>query len=190
MEMAETGKRLVKLARDSINHALVGGPPVIEPEGPFFEKLAATFVTLHTSGALHGCVGSLEPRCSLVEDVRHNALAAAFQDPRFPPLNAEELDGLKVEVSLLSPLEPIQFEDEADALSKITPFVHGVVLRYGSFVGTFLPQVWEKIPDKIQFFGELKRKAGLPRDFWSPEIQVFRYTLQKWGDEPTRPPVP
>jgi AmmeMemoRadiSam system protein A len=179
----DQGRRLVDLARGTIAHAL-GGPPVAPPEGAWCARPAATFVTLTKRGRLHGCLGSVEPRRPLVEDVAQNALAAAFRDPRSVPLRADELPDLGVEVSLLSPLEPLEFADEEDALAKIRPHVDGIVLSWGPRRGTFLPQVWATLPDPHTFLSELKQKAGLPPHFWAPDIEIARFTLQKWSSGP------
>ncbi len=176
------GARLLVLARESIAHHL-GGPSPDMPTGAFYEQKAATFVTLTREGDLHGCIGSIEPVRPLVEDVRHNAIAAAFFDPRSRPLRADELDAICVEVSLLGPLEPMRFADEDEARSLLRPGEDGVVLVHGRRRATFLPQVWDKLPDKIEFMAHLKIKAGLYPDFWSPSIELFRYSLEKWSED-------
>ena len=118
----------------------------------------------------------------MVEDVESNAVAAAFMDPRSLPFRAEWLPELGVEVTLLSPLEPLRFTDEADVLRQIVPGVDGLVLRYGPYRGTFLPQVWESLPTPREFLDELKVKAGLPPSFWDDEVEIHRFRVQKWGD--------
>ncbi len=134
--------------------------------------------------ALHAQIGfgvaalpaTLVARRPLVEDVAHNAYAAAFSDPRFPPLARHELEGLDVHLSVLSPMEPLTFRSEADLLGQIRPGVDGLLLEEGRHVGTFLPSVWESLPDAETFWRALKRKAGLPADYWSPSLRVSRYT--------------
>jgi AmmeMemoRadiSam system protein A len=175
------GERLVRLARDTIAHEL-GGPPPVRPVGAWFELPAATFVTITRDGALHGCVGTLEPRRRLDDDVQHNALAAAFRDPRSAPFRPEWLAEMGVEVSLLSPLERMDFTDEADAREQLVPGEDGVVLRYAFARGTFLPQVWATLPDPRDFLAELKRKAGLPRSFWAEGVELDRFRVERWGD--------
>jgi AmmeMemoRadiSam system protein A len=183
----EQGAHLVQIARDAIAIGLGVRGVTLDPPDPLAEawllQPAATFVTLHQLGQLHGCIGSIEPRRSLFEDVRHNATAAAFLDPRALPLRARDLAELEVEVSLLGPLEPISFTSEADALSQLEPHVDGVVLAYGDRRATFLPQVWESLPDPAEFLAHLKAKAGLPPDFWDSGIKLSRYRLQKWSDD-------
>jgi hypothetical protein len=175
------GDRLVDLARDAIRHE-IGGPAPVRPEGPWFAAPAATFVTVTRGGVLHGCIGSIAPRRPLAEDVERNALAAAFADPRSERFRAAWLPEMGVEVTLLSPLERLAFTDEADARRRVVPFVDGLVLSYGPYRGTFLPQVWDSLPTVEAFLGELKRKAGLPHDFWEPGVEIHRFHVQKWGD--------
>lgn len=181
------GKTLLSLARGWIAHAL-GGPDVHVPDVAAFARNAATFVTLtHADGSLHGCIGSLEPRRPLAADVRANALAAAFLDPRSEPLRKEQLDSIVIEVSILGPLEKIVFTSEQDAISKIRPGEDGLVLSWGPIRGVLLPQVWERVPDVPTFLAHLKRKAGLPVAFWADDVELRRFGLDKWREErPTR----
>jgi AmmeMemoRadiSam system protein A len=176
----ERGKELTRWARASIREAL-GGAEATPPKGAWCEEPGATFVTLRDAdGELHGCIGSLEPRRTLINDVRQNALAAALDDPRAPPLELAQVDRLKVEVSVLSPLERVPVSDEGDALAKLASLRGGVVLRLHGRRATFLPQMWDQIPDPEEFLWHLKRKAGFAEDFWSPGIEVFHYTVQKF----------
>jgi hypothetical protein len=175
----ERGKVLLGLVRDAIAEAL-GAPPKPLPREDWLQEYGATFVTLTQCGQLRGCIGSLQAHRPLVEDIRHNACAAAFQDPRFAPLERDELEATCCEVSLLSPAEPMQFKDEADALAQLRPGIDGVILEYGRYRSTFLPQVWEQLPDPQQFMAHLKHKAGLPGDFWDGGIRLSRYTVTKW----------
>ena len=139
-------------------------------------EFRATFVTLHRRGDLRGCMGTILPHRPLVEDVAHNAYSAAFGDPRFPPLEGHELDGLDLHLSVLSPLEAMAFRSEADLLGQIRPGLDGLLLEDGRHVGTFLPSVWESLPEPVAFWRALKRKAGLPADYWSASLRVSRYT--------------
>lgn len=148
----------------------------------FLRETAACFVTLTQDKRLRGCIGSLEARRPLIDDVRANALAAAFQDPRFKPLTAGEFNATRIEVSVLSPLKPLEFSDEEDVLGKLRPGIDGVVLACEGRRGTFLPQVWESLPQPRVFLSELKRKAGLPVDFWSTRMQLFHYEVEKWRE--------
>jgi AmmeMemoRadiSam system protein A len=178
----EQGERLVTLARDAIAETL-GAPPVPDPQGAWLHQPAATFVTLHRHGSLHGCIGSIEPHRALLEDVKHNAVAAALHDPRATLLDLEGVGELAIEVSLLSPLERIRFTSEEDALAQIRPGVDGIVIAHGRERAIFLPQVWATLPDTPEFMRQLKRKAGLPGGFWSPDMKVHRFSLHKWGGE-------
>jgi hypothetical protein len=175
------GRRLLALARGSIDHAL-GGPAPDIPRGEEFHKPAATFVTILRRGRVHGCIGALAPMRSLVEDVQHNAVAAALYDPRSSPLGRSGLGEVSVEISILSELEPIEVDGEQDAAAKIVPGVDGIVLSYGHARATFLPQVWEKLPDPRKFLAELRRKAGISS--WQDGIRVQRYSVQKYEEPP------
>jgi len=120
----------------------------------------------------------LEACRPLVEDVAENAVAAAFHDPRFPPLSRDEFDDLKISISVLSPPEEMSFSSEADLLSQIRPGIDGLILQEGFQKGTFLPSVWEELPETEMFFEHLKLKAGLPAGYWSDTLRVFRYTAE------------
>ena len=172
---------LLDVARRSIESGVRTGKPLSVDPGYFPPKLQeqrATFVTLRRADALRGCVGALTASRPLVSDVAHSAFAAAFRDARFPALEATELDDLEIHISVLSALEPLPVRDEADLLDQIRPGVDGLVLRDGAHQGTFLPAVWENIPDPSDFLRELKRKAGLPVDSWSERWEVLRYTAE------------
>jgi len=176
------GATLLRMARGSLAEALGVGPAAKVENLPWLREPGATFVTLRLRGSLRGCVGSIEARRPLGEDVRQNALAAAFQDPRFPPLEPRELPGITLEVSLLSPPEPLPAANEAEALRLLRPGIDGVVFEYGGHRSTFLPQVWEQLPDPRDFLDHLRRKAGLPDGFWAPEVRLSRYGVQKWEE--------
>jgi AmmeMemoRadiSam system protein A len=141
----------------------------------------ASFVTLKRAGQLRGCRGLLEPIRPLAHDVWHNAWASAFDDPRFPPLAPGELAGLDVGISILSALERVVARSEAELLGSLEPGRHGLVLALGPRRATFLPQVWESLPDPDQFLAELKGKAGLPRDLWPAGMEAWRYTVESVG---------
>lgn len=175
------GRQLLALARNAIEHRLRGIPEAAAAD-PALAAPGAVFVTLTQGGELRGCIGSLEAWRPLAEDVRENACAAAFRDPRFPPLAADELPRTRVEVSLLTPAEPVAFADEADALRQLRPGKDGIVFECGGRRATFLPQVWEQLPEPARFLGQLKRKAGLPGDFWSDDVRLSRYRVDKWKE--------
>lgn len=177
----DRGPALLAIARGAIAERLGEPVPPIEAAS-WLQELGATFVTLQMRGELRGCVGSLLAHKTLREDVETNARAAAFHDPRFAPLSRREYPGIEIEVSLLSPMEKISFESQKHLLTLLRPGVDGVVLEYGWQRGTFLPQVWEQLPDPKTFLAHLKQKAGLPADFWGGGIQISRYTVEKWRE--------
>ena len=182
MPNEEKGRLLTALARAAIIRRLGGESPAL-PHPDWLEAKGAAFVTLTQEGELRGCIGTLEAHRSLAADVEDNACLAAFRDPRFVPLTREELAKTRVEVSILSAAEPMQFSGEADALLQLRPGVDGVILEYGRHRATFLPQVWEQLPEPRQFLAQLKRKAGLAADFWADGVRLARYTVEKYKEE-------
>lgn len=132
---------------------------------------------------LHGCIGSVEPRRRLVDDLRHNAVLAAFHDPRTRALRSDEFDLVRFSVSILGPRTPLRFTDEADARGQLRPRVDGVILSWHGHRGLFLPKVWESLPEPAAFLDNLKRKAGMSVDFWAPDIELERFEVLEF-DEP------
>lgn len=179
--MNELGQALLQLARNAIT-ARFGLPVNAAVDRPELHKMGATFVTLTQHGELRGCIGSLEAWRPLLVDVQENACNAAFRDPRFEPLSREELLITRVEVSLLTPAEPMTFSSEADALAQLRPDIDGVIFIAGHHRATFLPQVWAQLPKPSKFMAHLKQKAGLPADYWGPNVQLERYTVKKWQE--------
>lgn len=177
----ERGAVLLAIARATIAKAL-GFDAWADEVSPWLGEKGATFVTLLLDNELRGCVGSLAAERALREDVKSNALGAAFRDTRFAPLSREEFTLVKVEVSELSSLEPIACATEDEARALLRPGVDGVVLEYGGRRGTFLPQVWDSLPQPERFLAHLKVKAGLPATFWESGIKLSRYTVQKWKE--------
>ncbi|ATX81251.1 hypothetical protein Ga0123462_0376 [Mariprofundus ferrinatatus] len=183
-DTVDKGKVLIALARTAIAKRLGLGSELVSTEGKtWLEKPAATFVTLTLNGALRGCIGSLEAYRPLIEDVRGNAEAAAFQDSRFTPLTAEEFASVNVEVSVLTELEAMHAYTENIALSTLRPGIDGVVFKFGMYKATFLPQVWDQLPNPVDFLGHLKVKAGLSADFWHPEVLLFKYQVKKYREK-------
>ena len=182
------GNYLVKLARATLEEALGNGSPqrLAPPPTQRLHAPGAAFVTLHTkSKTLRGCIGSLSPRRPLIEDVRSNTIAAAFEDPRFPPLTAQELPEILVEVSVLTSPKPLAYESAEDLLTKLRPEIDGVVIEQGWHRATFLPQVWEQIPNPKEFLGHLCHKAGLLYDAWKEtDLSVSTYQVQKYEEPP------
>jgi len=184
-ESEVNGPLLLSLAREAVEVALGANEELSLPVGsPWLARPGATFVTLTKNGRLRGCIGSLEARRPLLEDLRANAYAAAFHDPRFAPLEAGELPGVRFELSLLSPPEPLPVLSEEELLKTLRPGTDGVVLSLGSRRGTFLPQVWEDLPEPGDFLRHLKAKAGLSEVGWPAGIEVSRYTVKKWSEAP------
>jgi AmmeMemoRadiSam system protein A len=181
------GDTLTGLARSAIARKL--GLSFDEPEtvdADWLQEKAATFVTLQMHGNLRGCIGTLEAHRSLIEDVRANAVAAAFHDSRFAPLNIplniDEFAHVQIEVSVLSVPEPMHAQNEAIACSRLRPGIDGVVIKFGSYKATFLPQVWDQLPEPKKFMAHLKVKAGLPADFWHPEVLLYKYQVNKYRE--------
>ncbi|PKO46055.1 MAG: AmmeMemoRadiSam system protein A [Betaproteobacteria bacterium HGW-Betaproteobacteria-4] len=179
--MAELGTTLLTLARNAIV-VHFGQAQCPADDCPELHKPGATFVTLTQHGNQRGCIGSLEAWRPLAQDVQENAIAAAFRDPRFEPLTADELPITRVEVSLLTPAEPIFFTSEADALAQLRPEIDGVIFTAGQRRSTFLPQVWEQLPGPASFMAHLKQKAGLPANYWGSDVRLERYTVKKWKE--------
>lgn len=179
-------RRLARYARERIGEEL-GASPALAPDAPRCRAPGAAFVSLHwTDGRLHGCVGTIDAHRPLVEDVAANAVAAALYDPRGGALVRADVDALDVEVSILSPLEPLAVADEAAARAALRPHADGVVLRWRSRRATFLPQVWDTLPAPAVFLRELKQKAGLAADFWSADVQLWRYGVERIVDPASR----
>ena len=181
----QLGQILLAQARKAIADAL-GLPAPAAPDHPQLAERGATFVTLTLDGELRGCIGSLNAHRPLGQDVRDNAVSAALRDPRFPPLSAAEFADVRVEVSLLTEPDFIEFRDEADALAQLVPGRDGVIFFNGCQRATFLPQVWEQLPDPRTFLAHLKQKAGLPADWWSEEASLQRYEVRKWKEATPR----
>jgi AmmeMemoRadiSam system protein A len=178
----DRGAILLPIARAAISNALQL-PVTADESAPWLAEQAACFVTLSQRDQLRGCIGSLEAHRSLLADVKSNAVSAALRDTRFMPLTADELGRTDIEISLLTPPQRMQFHDEADALSQMRPGVDGIVFEYGHHRSTFLPQVWEQLPDPHQFMAHLKLKAGLPANFWDEGVRLSRYSVSKYKEK-------
>ncbi len=170
---------LLTVARKSIDYGLQHGQPLPLKTDDYPSQLqqqCATFVTLSIDGQLRGCIGSLEAHRPLLLDVVHNAYAAAFTDPRFLPLNQSEYAQLEIHISILNPAEEMHFTSEQDLLRQLRPGIDGLIIQAGQQRGTFLPSVWQQLPEPKPFIQHLKLKAGLPADYWSADLRVWRYT--------------
>lgn len=182
-------RRLLTLARSSIAGAFRGEPPPEPPAGApaLLHELRASFVSLKTAAGLRGCIGTLEARRPLALDVVLNARAAAFEDPRFPPLTVPELPQLRIEISVLSAAEPLPAADRQRLLQSLHPGEDGLILQAGARRATFLPAVWATLADPQQFVAHLFLKAGLPPDYWSRHLRFFRYQAECFAEAPTDP---
>jgi len=173
--------RLLGLARDSIARGLSSPAPEPLPRGEWSSRLlapTAAFVTLTLSGELRGCRGTTEPLRSLAEEVWRSAWLTAFADPRFPPIAAEEAASLRIAISVLTALEPIDCANQAELIESLEPGVDGLVLRCGAARATFLPAVWKSLPEPREFVRQLRRKAGLYGSHWPHEMTAFRYRAE------------
>lgn len=180
-------KFMMDLARRSIASAVANTTlSDIRNVAPGLEDKKACFVTLTSTGALRGCIGHLRARLPLYQAVIETARNAALHDPRFPPVQTHELDGLRIEISVLTEPKPLSYSSPEDLLRKLHPGEHGVLLQMGPRLATFLPRVWEQIPDKIEFLGRLSEKAGCSSTAWrDPEAVVSLYHTECF-EEPFR----
>jgi len=177
---------LLKLARDSITSGVLTGSPLnidLTDFSPELTEERASFVTLEINKQLRGCIGSLEAWQPLVEDIINNSWAAAFSDPRFPPVTQNELEVINFHLSILSKPKIMLFSSEEDLIQQLQPYIDGLVLEEGAKRATFLPSVWENLTDSKQFLSHLKQKAGLPTDYWSDNLRVHRYTTESFGEK-------
>ncbi len=186
----ELKKIMLNIARIAIKEEFLGHKELTEDVKrkliemyPELAKPGAVFVTINERNSLRGCIGSLVPHRPLIEDIIENAKAAAFGDPRFPPLTPEEFDKISIEISLLSEPKPLPYTDIEDLRRKIRPGIDGVVLKYGSHQATFLPQVWEELPDFDQFFAHLCMKAGLPPNCLELHPEIYVYQVEKFSED-------
>ncbi|MDL1968138.1 MAG: AmmeMemoRadiSam system protein B [Deltaproteobacteria bacterium] len=185
------GQALVKLARHTLMKKLNKKIDPVESRAleealqkDCFQEHFGTFVTLKINGQLRGCIGNISADESVKEGVRHNAVSAAFRDPRFSPLKAEELEHVDIEVSILTPPEPIEYRDGYDLVSKLRVNVDGVIIRKGFANATFLPQVWKQVPKPEEFLGHLCLKAGMSADAWrNDKLEVKIYQVQYFDEE-------
>ena len=177
---------LLSLARQSIVNCVHGDPtPALDMDklSPILQEQGACFVTLTYQGYLRGCVGALEPYQSLAKDVREHAVAAAFQDYRFPPVQSNELKDIKIEISYLSRPEKLSYENSEGLPKILRPNIDGVILRDGMNRATFLPQVWKKIPDPEEFLDHLCMKMGLSANIWRrKKLDVLIYQVEEFHE--------
>jgi len=177
---------LLKLARESIErYANDKQIPKVEKSilSEILQEEGASFVTLTYKGNLRGCVGALEPYQSLAEDVREHAIAAAFQDYRFPPVSSAEVEEIQIEISYLTRPTILEYNHPSDLLAILRPNIDGVVIRDGMHRATFLPQVWEKIPNTGDFLDQLCLKMGSAPDLWQrKKLDVLTYQVEEFHE--------
>jgi AmmeMemoRadiSam system protein A len=182
----EEQKSLIVLARQAMEDGVLGkrlAPLDLASLPPHLREEGASFVTLTIEGGLRGCIGALEAYQPLAEDVREHALAAALQDPRFPPVGPRELGQIRIEVSRLTPSVPLEYKTPEELLSRLRPFVDGVILADGLRRATFLPQVWEKIPDPAEFLENLCYKMGADANLWRrKQLNVWTYEVEEFHE--------
>ncbi len=179
-------RALLALVRESIDHHLDGKPPLQVDRNDFPAALfrpAACFVTLHRHGELRGCIGTLEARQPLVQAIADYAVKAAFEDPRFAPLTRDEAGDLCIDISVLRPLQAMNVQDEAELLRTLRVGIDGLWLESGAHRATFLPQVWEQLPEPAVFVERLKHKAGLAKDQAFTTIRWSRYQVDAIADD-------
>lgn len=185
------GQTLVKLAKQTIMEKLERSMPASESDllkmaltDKIFELCRGVFVTLNIKNGLRGCIGSLSATESILDGIKHNAINAAFNDPRFPALSKDELEHVDIEISILTESQPIEYNDSADLISKLRPNIDGVILSKGFHSATFLPQVWEQLPKCEDFLTHLCQKAGLPFDAWKRDkLKIMIYQVQCFKEE-------
>jgi len=184
----QTQDYLLKLAKTALEHYFTTGTKLIisESELPDAElkEERGTFVTLSKHGELCGCIGHNEPILPVYLDVIDNALASAFHDPRFSPLDQKELSEINIEISVLTPPQKLDYNSSTDLLNKLKPLQDGVILKKGSYSATYLPQVWEDLKGKEEFLSSLCTKAGLASDEWrGGKLEVFIYQAEAFGED-------
>ncbi len=183
----EEQKLLLETARNAIRRELDKEeklPLMMDEYSPKLRENGACFITIKKNGVLRGCVGSIEAVQPLIQDVRERAVAAAFQDYRFPPLTLPEFDEIRIEISRLTPPRKLNYQDPEDLINKLRPRIDGVILRYQTHRATFLPQVWEQLPSPELFLNRLCIKMGLDQSVWrSAKLQVETYQVEKFQEE-------
>lgn len=176
---------LLKIARSSIRAGLENRSldlDTLEKQYAFLNDPGASFVTLYKAGSLRGCIGSLVPRTGLARDISSNAALAAFEDPRFPPLNPDELSLLEIHISILTPQKQIYPESDAALCKILLPRKHGLTIVKSDKKATFLPDVWEQLPEPQLFLKQLKKKGGFPEEMDVSKMDVFIYTTLSFGE--------
>lgn len=178
-------KELLRLARQTIARGCEGGfPPNVDHQNQpaAYLQQGACFVTLHKHGNLRGCIGSTEAHRPLLDDVIHNAFACAFRDHRFAPVQKRELNNLHIQISILTPKQLMTVKTEAELLANLRPGIDGLLIDSVRYHATFLPQVWEQLPEPTLFLAHLKQKAGMPADIWPEGLVCYKYQCIKFEE--------
>jgi AmmeMemoRadiSam system protein A len=182
----EEGRTLLSAARETIEQRIFNREEQSRSDAALSSKFSekrGTFVTLTIDGSLRGCIGHIIPQESLIEGIRVNAINAAFKDPRFRPLSKKEWKRVKIEISILTDPQPLAYSDADDLLKKLRPGIDGTIIKKGLCQATFLPQVWEQLPDPKEFLRHLCVKAGLDGDAWKKEsLEVSTYQVQAFEE--------
>lgn len=182
---------LISIAENAVKQCVLGNSqyqPLVSEYDPLLTQARASFVTLYLEGdpgqQLRGCIGSLEAHKPLVNDIAANATAAASRDQRFLPVDVSEINRLQYHIAILSEPESMAVTSEMDLLTQLRPEIDGLILSYQNRRGTFLPSVWQSLPEPLEFLKQLKHKVGLPAGFWSDELSVYRYTTESFSSDP------
>jgi AmmeMemoRadiSam system protein A len=182
----EEKKTLLQLAREALQQGVAAHTmPALKLDdlSPTLRADGASFVTLTIAGQLRGCIGALEPYQPLAQDVREHTVGAALEDPRFPPVSLAQVEQIEIEISRLTLPRDLEYSDSEDLLKKLRPGIDGVILRDGFRRATFLPQVWEKLPDKAEFMDNLCYKMGEPPDTWRRKhLEVLTYEVEEFAE--------
>lgn len=175
-------QELLGFARKAIASHFSGKKYDLEFVSRALKEKRGVFVSLHKNGELRGCIGFIQPIKSIYDSVKENALNAAFHDPRFRPLSKEELPEITIEISVLSVPAKLEYKDENELIRKLKPKIDGIVLEKNGRQATFLPQVWEQIPDPFDFLRQLSWKAGLSIDAWK-SADIYTYKVEKFEEK-------
>ena len=183
MHNEQQRQQLHDIANASIESGLTNSKPLdvdLNKLDAALQLKRATFVTLNKRGELRGCIGMLEAMRPLAVDIAQNAYAAAFSDRRFQPLKENELKQLDIHISILGTPEKMLFDSEEDLIKQLRPGIDGLIMEEGYLRGTFLPSVWQSLPDRHDFLNHLKMKSGLANNYWSDSIQIHRYSVEEF----------
>jgi len=182
MVSEENKKFLLNLSRTTLESAFREENPEMSSAPDEITNLGACFVSFYKDGIPMNSAGSLFPFRELFHDVRENTLLAAFKDPNYPIIKKEELNNVKIEISLIKNLKKIKFQSEEELFSQITPNIHGVILNKDKKISTLLPSAWKQLPDKESVLGELCKKIGMDKDSWKLNADIVTYETETFGE--------